>query len=260
MFEEYEKFVRTVMYKTGIIMIPQMILMLNKKYGLSSNEINKVIYGLERSGYLIVSTGGFILTKQLYQTWTHDKFNDNVIRNAYTARLGTTVKIYEDSPESSGSNAKHRVVAEKTIVQLLEEHREYLSMIKALWVVAEAMPASENFEVTHTEIFPIGFTYESEKGSSFVQIGYFPSKRFDYAVAKMVLMDAERLLNNGMKDCVERIALVTDERDVASIPYLGFRYFIRMVNKDISSSRMKKLDYERDDRERWKDCGRSDTE
>ena len=43
MFEEYEKFVRTVMYKTGIIMIPQMILMLNKKYGLSSNEINKVI-------------------------------------------------------------------------------------------------------------------------------------------------------------------------------------------------------------------------
>ena len=94
MFEEYEKFVRTVMYKTGIIMIPQMILMLNRKFGLSGNEINKVIYGLERSGYLIVSTGGFILTKQLYQTWTHDKFNDNVIRNAYTARLGSTVKIY----------------------------------------------------------------------------------------------------------------------------------------------------------------------
>lgn len=260
MLEEYVNFVRRIMAKTGIVMTAQMVTMLRKKFDLEDRTIDKVMYEAEKAGYVIISTSGFCITKPLYQTWTHDKFYDNLEKNAYTARLGKTMKIYEDSPESEGGSAIYREVGEKNFMQLLQDHREYLAMIKALWIIADAMPFSENFEVSGGEIFPVGFVYDDGANARFVQIGYFPTTRFDLCVSKMILMDAERLLNNGMKDCVIRIALLTDERDAISIPYLGFKYFFTMCSKDVSPTRFLKLDYERYDDTRWKDCRDSDND
>lgn len=254
MFEEYVDFVKKIMKKTGIMITGQLVIMLRKKYKLDDDTINKVMVAAEKSGYVIISTGGYCITKNLYQTWTHDKFYDNLVKNAYVSRLGNTMKIYEDSPDYEGGNAIYREIGEKTFGDLLKEHREYLSVTKALWLVADAMPFSENFEVSGGEIFPIGYVHEEEGNAKFIQIGYFPTSRFDHCVSRMILMDAERLLNNSMKDCVIRVAIVTDERDVISIPYLGFKYFYMIVSKDVSPNRIVKLDYERSEEERWKDC------
>ena len=222
-YDEYERFVRSILKRVPLLKIEQLIIALKNTYtDVSDGLAIKILHSIQKNGYVLLSGDGWAMTKSYYRTITGDNFFDGIIRN----------------------NNYRIDKAEPLLVN------QSMDMVNCMWLVVHMMPDSENFVIGN---YPWNILFTSipreDKNGLLYEITVLKSENIGLQIE--VLKNKCEIHDEEWRDSIRRIAIVDDEKIASKIPYIGFSHICVIDEK--SKEHFNVLNPKRAQADWWKD-------
>lgn len=226
-FEEVKIFTQKILQKVQVFRYTQLVEMLNRKFNFESDISQSAIIDMQRRGYFIIEDSGYIITKQLYIQWSHDKFLDNISKNNEFSRLKMEFPIYSES--NIEGKITYTQVGTTSISNELKNDRYRYDSLKSMWIIASYIPDSEDF-ISCDRPFNLSFLKQTEDGNNTYLYQIMNTSTNDILAKRSMLFSAGKI-DERFTDSIFRIAIIEKEEHADLIPHLGFGMIV-MLNKN----------------------------
>lgn len=207
----YFEFINKILKKIHVVCFDQLKVCLINKFKLDDVSANTVIWDAQRYNYLFISQDGYVMRTGYYLAVTEDKFRDGIDVTNYKFYIK-----YDFAP------------------LIMQEDR---TLIKAFTVIANMMPASEDFVVA-TDPWCFAFVPSDEAVKNGVpavcyQVGLVPHEAL--AGYCYMLSKEERIEKEELQNGIKRIVVVTNSSDALSIPEgVGITRIVTTTSRDFT--------------------------
>lgn len=212
-YETYSNYVRGILKKVPILKTGQLISALMSEYedkDMDAQFALAILHAIQRNGHVLLSSGGWAMTKGAYRMYSKDKFGTAIESNA-DFRLGDKISVFSDD--------QHRIVQSVNMEKLLSN--KDLKMIDCMWVVADLMPLSEHF-IIGTDPWNLIFVSEDDAGGTCYEVVKI-NETSENATIEM-LRNTPRITDHEMRDSICRIAVLDSADHAWKVPYIGFTH------------------------------------
>lgn len=190
----YFEFICGILKKIHVLCFDQLKVCLINKFKVDDEMANTILFEAQRYNYVFISQDGYVMRTGYYLAVTEDKFRDGIDVTSYKYYIK-----FDFAP------------------LIMAEDR---TLIKCFTVIANMMPASENFLVA-TDPWCFAFVPSDEAVKEGVppvcyQIGLAPHESlagYCYMIGK-----EEKVENDEMKSAIKRIVVITNPSDSLAIP------------------------------------------
>lgn len=223
-YENYREFVGKVLKVTPIMKTEQLKLMISNYFNQPLESVNEIVFALKSGHEIILSSDNWVMTVGKYRQLIGDKYFNY---------------------DTSSVEGQYKLVS--PVSKYLE--RLNMDVIKALWVVIDMMPRSEDYVVTSAP-WALAFTTkpEGDKPGLFYEITVI--RKGEEIQATELLKILPPIQSRHFRETTRRIALIEDPTYAWAVPYLGFSHILTL---DESSETHYKVVEKRSEDERWKD-------
>lgn len=216
-YEKYADFVRTITSKIPVLHTQQIVLAMTKYFpGCSEGFCLYVLQEMQNDNRLLLSNNGWAMTSHMYKMITNDRWLMGIdLHN--DAHMPDVLTVYD-------SEEHKQIVETGTVDDLLGKlpnGRTKKKQIDAMWVASYLMPDSSNF-IVNCSPWTMVFTHEDDESGLLIEVMRLPAKGFSTNCE--MLLDMNAPADETARKFIQRFALVDDERFIADVPKIGFKW------------------------------------
>ena len=246
--EEYEDFIREILRKVPILKTEQLkICLMNSFNDISEEVAREILTAIQRRGYILLSKAGWAMTKRMYKDITND------VRGTFIKVKDEETGLYDpyhylEEKLSVYGKDHNKIIKCDYVENLISEKKK--DIVDCMWIIAEMMPASEEFCFGNTPWTVMFHSPPTEKvDGKLFQISKISSKTEDSRIE--MIKSLPKIKDKNLLKNIRRIAIMDDENHAWKIPYLGFTHVLK-IDESIPK-KYKIIGEPRQMKEIWKD-------